>query len=146
MKTKSVLFVFMAFALILSACGASAPEATATPANTATSTATVAPTFTPTVTLTPTRTPKPTATLTPTSTPDIAATQKYESLQAQVEQLASDGVIPSAQGTYYALDDFSKSFAKIRYYTWVTYPDIIPSNFVIQARVKIAVPHKLLIT
>lgn len=136
MKTKLsnyLLFVFMVVSLISSGCGAVAPVPTLTPtiANTATKTLEPTKTLTPTATIVPTRTPRP------TSTPDIAATQKYDGLQAQVEKLASDGVIPSVEGKYYALDDYSKAFAKIRYYTWATYDMVKPTNFIIQAKVKI---------
>ena len=137
MKTNlsiTVLFVCLVLASTLSAFGAGTPPATPTPANTNTPPPTntpVPPTATATITLTPTNTP------TPTATPDIAATQKYEGLQATVEQLAAKGVIPSTNGTYYSLDDFSDSFAKSRYYTWTTYPDISVSNFVLQAKAKL---------
>jgi hypothetical protein len=133
--TKSALIVCVVITLILSACGASMPAAIPTAANTNTP---VPPTVTPTITLTPTQTFTPTATLTPTATPNIAATQKYEGFQALVEKLASDKVIPSAEGKYYALDDYSKEFAKIRYYTWDLYDGAKPSNLVIQAKVKIS--------
>ncbi len=127
-------FVLMLIALLLTACGGAPPEPTLTP--TVADTATDTPV--PTATLTPSPTLTPTETLTPTSTPNIAATQKYDALQAQLEQLVKDKIIPSMDGTYYALDDYSKEFAKIRYYTWDLYDGAQPSNFVVQAKVKIA--------
>lgn len=132
--TKPALIVCISAVLFLSACGVSAPAATPT----AFTHTPVPPTMTPTITLTPTQTFTPTATLTPTSTPDIAATQKYTGLQMMVEKLASDGVIPSVEGQYYALNDYSKELAKQKYYTWELYDGAQPSNLVIQAKVKIA--------
>ena len=132
--SKAALLICLALVLALPACGAGTPPSTPTPADTSTPPPTntsVPPTATAAITLTPTNTP------TPTATPDIAATQKYEGLQATVEQLAAEGVIPSTNGTYYSLDDFSDSFAKSRYYTWITYPDISVSNFVLQAKAKL---------
>ena len=115
MKTNlsnSVLFVFMALTLILSACGASAPAATSTPTNTATATNTLAPTFTPTVTLIPTRTPKPTA------TPNLAATQQYEDFFAVVQKIHEAGQISTLGGTYSKLDDYSDELAMSYGYSW----------------------------
>lgn len=133
--SKTVLFLCMGLSVILSACGGGAP--TAAPASAVTDTP-IPPTITPTITLTPTSTFTPTATLTPTSTPDVVATQMHASMQTWVEKLASDKIIPSTEGKYYALDDYSDSFAKIRYYTWALYPDLSVSNFIMQAKVKIA--------
>lgn len=120
--------------LVLSGCGTSevVPTLTPTTANTATYTLEPTATGTPTATLTPTKTVKP------TSTPDIAATQKYENLHMQIEKLAGEGVIPSVDGNYFALDDYSKEFAKIAYYTWDTYSVAKSANFLLQARVNIA--------
>jgi hypothetical protein len=136
MKTRlsqSALIACVALSLMLSACGASAPEPTLTPtiANTATKTLEPTQTLTPTATVTPTRTPKP------TSTPNIAATQKYDSFQVLVEKLVSEKVIPSVEGKYHPLDDYSDSLAKSGYFNWATYNDFSPSNFIIQAKVKI---------
>lgn len=132
--SKTALFVFLALSLNFSGCSAISPEPTltASPANTATDTPEPSRTPIPSATVTSTRTPKPTA------TPDIAATQKYESLQKWVDKLASEAILPSTEGKYYVLDDFSDSFAKSRYYGWVIYPDLTPSNFIMQAKVKIA--------
>jgi len=99
MKTNLLEYLLAAntiLILILSGCGASevVPTLTPTTANTATYTLEPTATGTPTATLTPTKTVKP------TSTPDIAATQKYENLQAQIEKLVDEGVIPSVDGNY----------------------------------------------
>jgi hypothetical protein len=130
--SKTVLFICLA--IILSACGvsASAPESTPTTASSAT--ATVVPTQTPTSTATviPSQTPKP------TSTPNLAATQRYDSFQGWLEKLAADGSIPSINGRYYMLDDYSDSLAKIGYFNWSTYNTYEPTNFIIQAKVQIA--------
>lgn len=132
MKTnlfKPVLFVCLMLSLALSACGAAAPAAT--PTATVTNTP-LPPTFTPTVTLTPTRTP------TPTATPNLTATAQYDGFFTWVEKFAVEGIIPSVSGEYYPMDDYSKSFAKSGYFTWVTHDRVRSSNFIIQAKVTIA--------
>lgn len=135
MKTnlsKMALFVCLAISVSLSACGAGAPTEPPTPAASDTPGPTDTPTLVPTATFTPTKTPLPTA------TPNLAATQHYEGILSVVEKFAAEGLIPSAKGEYYPLDDYSKSFAKTAYYTWVTYDGVKPANFIIQARVTIA--------
>lgn len=132
-QLSKCLFFALLLSLIVCACGANAAAPTVIPtaADTATSTPAPTKTFTPTASLTPTQTPEP------TSTPDVAATQKYESLQGWVERLAGEGVIPSLEGEYHSLDDFSDSLAKIGYFNWSTYDAYNPTNFIIQAKVKI---------
>jgi hypothetical protein len=133
-SSKIALLICLVLALALSACGAGTPPATPTAADTNTPLPTntpVPPTATPTATLTPTVTPRP------TRTPDIAATQKHDSLLAWVERLAAEKIIPSVEGKYHPLDDFSDSYARIRSYAWFTYDDLLVSNFIIQAKVKI---------
>ena len=135
MKThlsKTVLSICMALAFILSACGAGEPPVTPTAVNTNTP---LPPTLTPTATLTPTNTPVPTNTPTPTITPNLAATQQYENLSAWVQRFHEEGLLPSVDGQYYPLADYSNSFAKSGYYNWDFQEDIQPANFIIQARV-----------
>jgi len=106
MKTglpKSPPFICALILFIFSGCGTSAVEPTLTPVVVDTFTPTLAPTETlePTITLTPTKT------LTPTSTPDIVVIQKYDRLLAWVDMFASEKAIPSTEGEYYPLNDYS---------------------------------------
>ena len=133
--TKIALFVCLAMSIILSACGANAPVATATPAETSTPVSTDTPTLVPTATSTPTQTPRP------TPTPNLAATQQYEVILSSVEKFVEEGLIPSipsASGRYHPMKDDSISFAKTAYFTWITYDQFEASNFIIQARATIA--------
>jgi len=141
MKTslsKIALSVCVTLSLVLSACGASAPPATPTIVNTNTAMATNTAIPTNTATLTPTVTATPTKTPKPTITPNLAATQQYDSFYAWVEKFSADGSIPSVKGKYNPMDDYSNSFAKSGYFTWATYTNIETTNFIIQAKVKIA--------
>lgn len=122
----------MLVTLIVSGCGAIAPEATPTTASTATKTREPTRTPIPTATTVPTQTPEP------TSTPNLAATQRYDSFQVWLEKLAADGSIPSLDGKYHSLDDYSESFAKIGYFNWSLYDTYLPTNFIVQAKVQIA--------
>jgi hypothetical protein len=129
MKTnlsKPAMFFFMAPALILSACGASAPAATPTLAASATNTATAAPTVTPTVTLTPTRTPRPTA------TPNLAATQQYEEFFSVVQKIHDAGQISTTEGKFVELDDYQDEVASKLSYSWVE-TGLKAKNFIVQA-------------
>lgn len=99
---------------------------------TSTATLTYTPTLTPTVTLTPTKTS------TPTATPNLAATQQYNDFSSWVEKFSKDGLISSKNGKYVSLEDYSDSLAKSNYYQWATYNEFTPTNFIIQANVKIS--------
>ena len=124
--SKSALLVLTALTLILSACGASAPAATATVLPSATSTNTALPTFTPTVTLTPTRTPKPTA------TPNMTATQQYNDFFAVVQKVHDAGQISTTDGKYVELDDYQDEVASKLSYSWGD-TSVSARNFVVQA-------------
>lgn len=135
MKTNlfsSALIVCLALTLMLSACDAGAPPATPTAVETNTLIPTNTPTIVPTATLTPTKTPIP------TPTPNLAATQQYESFFSLVEKFSDEGLISSVNGEYYPLDDYSNSLAQSGYYNWATYDVAKPTNFILQAKVKIA--------
>lgn len=110
----------IALMLVIPACSMGAPAPTATP------TATNMPTLTPTIT------PSPTATLTPTPTLNFAATQQYESFLPLVQQYYDDGYIPSLEGTYQRLDDFSNHLAKEGFYSGVP-AGIQASQFIVRA-------------
>jgi hypothetical protein len=129
MKTKlsqSVLMICIALALVLSACGATAPAATPTVPATVTNTATLTPTLTPTVTSTPTRTPKP------TTTPNLAATQQYEDFFAVVEKIHDAGQISTTEGKYVALDDYQDEVANKLSYSWAA-TGVKAKNFIVRA-------------
>jgi hypothetical protein len=126
------LFVCLALSIVLSACGAGEPAATATSAETGTPLPTNTPTLVPTATSTPTRTPHP------TSTPNLAATQQYEEILSAAEKFAEEGLIPSTYGRYHPMKDYSISLAKTAYFTWMTYDQFETSNFIIQATATIA--------
>ena len=85
----------------------------------------------------PTRTERPTSTPRPTITPDVAATQAYEEFSVWVEKLFDQGYISSTEGEFIPLDDYSDSLAQTEYYQWVTYEELHPRNFILQANVKI---------
>ena len=111
MRTKTLHPVFSALvvlALVTLACGASAPEPTAT--NTpvpATSTAT----------LVPTNTPKPTRTPRPTKTPNLAATQVMEENMARIQDYFSKGYLPSSEGNLLPLEDIKMELAQAGYFS-----------------------------
>jgi hypothetical protein len=129
MKTKlsqSVLMICIALALVLSACGTSAPAATPTVAASATPTSTLTPTFTPTVTLTPTKTP------TPTATPNLTATQQYNDFMVMVQKVYDAGQISSLDGTYKKLDGFRDQLARSYGYRWLPTGEA-PKNFILRA-------------
>jgi hypothetical protein len=84
------------------------------------STSTVVP-ATPTETavpVTPTRTPRPTSTPRPTATPDVAATESYDDIFSDVQKFKNEGLIPSTEGDYTTLEDFSETFAQRGYLTY----------------------------
>ncbi|HNH27711.1 MAG TPA: hypothetical protein PKL78_01330 [Anaerolineales bacterium] len=117
--------------LSVTACGMTVPQATTTATSVPTSTNTALPTLTPTVTQTPTKTPVP------TSTPNFAATQQYEGFSTWVGKLIDEGIIPSKDGDYHAVEDFSKAYAKQAYFTWKLYDNFSANNFIVQARARI---------
>jgi hypothetical protein len=132
MKTnlsKTILFFCLALALTLSACGAGTPPATPTAADTNTPLPTntpVPPTATATITLTPTNTPKPTA------TPNLTATQQYEDFLSIVQKYFDAGLLPSLNGKYQIMDDYSIASTEAGSYLWKTYDNKI-KNFIVQA-------------
>src|ERR1051325_4835881 len=93
----SVTLLILIF--VLSACStlAPAPTPTSTP-NPPTATATI--TTTPTKTLVPTYTPRPTA------TPNLAATQKYDGFNQELQSYYDLGYVASTDGKIKEFDDF----------------------------------------
>jgi hypothetical protein len=100
------------------------------------------PTPTATSTLTPTSTPKPTFTPTSTATPNLAATQQYETFLSLVQKYYDAKYIPSVEGTYQHLDDYSDSYAKVDNYRWATVGSEV-RNFIIKSHVTMSTANKL---
>jgi len=136
MKANHLLVALLICSWILSACQPAPVPPTAT--------ATIAP---PTNTPAPTNTSTPT--VTPSPTPDIAATQQYESFFSWVQKFSDEGLIPSTEGKYVALDDFSdatstKQSFRIEFFAGTSHKgsyaytpyDNKATNFIIQADVK----------
>ena len=111
--------------LLLSACGAVAPEPTPIPPTTVPPT-TVSPTQTPRPTRIPTNTPQPTA------TPDIVATQQYEEFFTLLESFEQEGYISTTKGDTYSLSPFQEEWAQIGWFRWWTY-DFFGSDLVFNA-------------
>jgi len=104
------LFVILVVgSIILSACSTFAP--TPVPTETAKPTATV--------TNTPTKTPRPTSTPRPTITPNLAATQKYEDFQAEVQSFVDLGYLNSTDGNFKEYEDFTYDWAQLGWYNWL---------------------------
>lgn len=117
--------MFTILTVVVTACSMGTPAPTATPSST------------PTPSNTPTITPSPTPTLTPTATPNFAATQQSESFSALVQQYYDEERIPSLEGTYQRLDDYSNSLAKEGYYNTVP-SGIRASQFIVRADIKMS--------
>ncbi|HCW05747.1 MAG TPA: hypothetical protein DGG95_00070 [Cytophagales bacterium] len=117
------LFILPAI-LFVSACGVGALDATATPVPTNTPVATNTPL--------PTYTPLPL----PTETPNVAATQKYDDIFAQVQKFADEGLIPNTDGKYIELEDFNETFTSSVgiYRPYKT--DLVLESFVFSGHVK----------
>ena len=103
MKTNLCkLALIVCVVLTLSACSASASNGPTAPVTQAVTT---------TPEPTATSTPVPTITPSPTVTPDIAATQQYEEFFAVVQKIHAAGQIPSTDGQYLELEDYSDEVA-----------------------------------
>jgi hypothetical protein len=126
MKNRTLIFL-LAFTLLVlvtgNACSASAPEPTSTPLP---STSTLPP---------PSKTPAPTLTLippTPTITPDLAATQQYEDFFSIVQKYYDAGILPSLDGKYQVMGDYSYATTEAGKYHWTAYDNPI-GNFIVRA-------------
>jgi hypothetical protein len=111
--------VIVVLGLVQLACAATAAEipATSTPQPTATQT------FTPTATLVPTNTPRP------TRTPNLAATARAEEIQSEARKYFDMGLLKSTQGGFEVYDDFSRDWAQLGWYRWVTLDDTAKDFF-----------------
>lgn len=118
------MFVFAVFSLVMPACGAIAPEPT--PTSTVTITPTLTPTLTPTITFTPTRTS------TPTATPNITATQQYADFFPIVLKYYDEGILPSLEGQYQFMGDYTDSSIDAGFYRWDLFENEVV-NFIARA-------------
>ena len=120
---------FVSFVLVLIlvslACATVQPTPTSTPEPTSTKVVTL----TPTITLTPSRTPRP------TRTPNLAATQRSEELNAEVQTSFEKGFLATDQGRFRELDDFKEEWAQLGWYSWWLLNDTT-SDFYMKAHFK----------
>jgi hypothetical protein len=104
----TLMSIILVLILVLPACVASQPAPTATQTSEPTLTATTAPTAT--------QTPRPTATPRPTKTPNLAATERAEELNAEVQEYFEKGYLSTTDGKFRELDDFSYDWAQLGWY------------------------------
>ena len=120
------LFLFVSLLILVSlACSTAAavPTSTSTPEPTAT------------ITVTLTNTPRPSPTPRPTKTPNLAATQRADELQAEVQAYFDKGYLTKTEGRLKELDDFSYDWAQMGWYNWLPLPDSV-SDFYLSAHFK----------
>src|SRR5688572_12644242 len=108
-KKPSSLLLFTFLLMIVSiGCSTSVLEPTFTNTPRATATSMLTPTQTPTATLTPR----------PTKTPNLAATQRSEELNDEVQEYYDMGILSTTDGNFLELDDFSIQWAQLGWYHW----------------------------
>ena len=107
-KSNFILLLISMLVLISSSCSFSVAEPTSTSTPKATAT----------ITLTPTNTPKPSPTPRPTKTPNLAATQRSEELNAEVQEYYDKGFLPTTDGEFLELRDFNIEWAQLGWYHW----------------------------
>ena len=124
-KLNAVISFISALILISLACGTTQPTPTRTTEPIATNTAVP--------TDTPTRRPSPTPQ--PTQTPDLAATQRTEELNAEVQTYFDLGYLTTTDGSSIELDDFSYDWAQLGWYNWLPL-GVSTSDFFLSAHFK----------
>jgi len=122
------LFMAILF-LVQLACGAAAPQPTATsvPTDTPQPTATIAPT----ITNTPWSSPTPR----PTKTPNMAATQRMEDFNAETQKYLEKSYLTTADGEVIEVDDFSYDWAQLNWYNWMPLNETV-TDFYLSAHFK----------
>jgi hypothetical protein len=90
---------------------------------TPTSTSTPEPTATQTITPTATKTLRPSPTPRPTQTPNLAATERAEELNAEVQAYFDKGYLTTTEGSFRELEDFSYDWAQLGWYNWLPLRD-----------------------
>src|SRR3972149_603067 len=98
-KPNPILSSILVLILVSLACGTAQPTPTSTPEPTVTNSAV------------PTNTPRPSPTPQPTPTPDLAATQRAEELNAEVQTYFDKGYLATTNGRFNEVDDFSYNCA-----------------------------------
>lgn len=105
--------ILLSLIFLVSACAPQKlPDATSTsvPARTIVPTATDQ--LTPTKTMVPTNTPRPTA------TPNLAATQKYDGFNREIQSYYDSGYVARTNGDIEEFDDFAVEWAQLGWYQW----------------------------
>lgn len=128
MQRKSqnpVLLFVLLLILLLNACATSQPPptATSTPEPTATKV------------LTPTQTPKPSPTPRPTNTPNLAATERRDELQLEVQSYFDQGYLTTTEGRFREYEDFREEWAQLGWYNSWSFTDTA-SDFLMSAHLK----------
>jgi len=107
---RKSLHTFMSFVLVIVlislACATAQPTPTSTPEPPPTATETVV----------PTQTPRPSPTPRPTQTPNLAATERAEELNAEVQKYFDEGYLDTTEGRFRELDDFRFDWAQLGWY------------------------------
>lgn len=103
-KPTPILFSILVLILVSLACGTAQPTPTSTPEPTVTNSAV------------PTNTPRPSPTPQPTPTPNLAATQRAEELNAEVQTYFDKGYLATTNGRFKELGDFSYDWAQLGSY------------------------------
>ena len=93
------------------------------------------PSATGTVVSTATQTARPSPTPRPTQTPNLAATERAESLNAEVQQYFDQGYLTTTEGRVRELEDFHYEWAQLGYYNWLPLRDSA-SDFFLSAHFK----------
>ena len=109
---RKPLHAFMSFIFLLISISLACSTSQPAPA----STNTAEPTATATITLTATRTPRPSPTPRPTETPNLAATERAEELNAEVQEFFEKGYLTTTDGTFIEYDDFREEWAQLTSY------------------------------
>ena len=120
---------FVSFALVIILVSLACATAQPTP------TSTLEPSLTATETATPTNTPRPSPTPRPTQTPNLAATQRVEELNAEVQAYYEKGYLATTDGRFRELDDFTYDWAQMGWYNWLPLRDTA-SDFFLSAHFK----------
>ena len=133
MQARRLTLLYLTIILLglnLQACSSVQQMIQGTPTPTSTNT----PTLTPTFTLTPTTTMTLTKTPTPTITPNLTATQQYDDFYPLVQKYYDAGYIPSLNGQYYHLEDYSDSYVEKGFYRWeIVRPNV--RNFIMKSHI-----------
>jgi hypothetical protein len=109
------LSLILLLILISVACSTSAAPPTPAPTRTLEPTATN--------TIEPTNTPRPSPTPRPTKTPNLAATQRSEELNAEVQTYFEQGYLATTEGRFREFEDFSYDWAQLGWYQWLPLPE-----------------------